>query len=149
MAGNKIIKVSAESFRNFTKSYAKKGADFDKLMEKRVTQATDIVWRVARAKRPMITKAMMKAQGRSKRVSDPNAVSGVPVQTGLLQASIQKLVKRSGYGVFVGQILTRSPYTAFVEFGTSKMRARPFLRPAIALTQASLKKLFGMSASLK
>lgn len=117
---------------------------------KKVKKATDIVYAVAHAKRPMITNAQAKAEGRRKikgsrgkyqRVSDPNAEAGVPVQEGALQASLQKEVQTKTNS-FIGRIWTQSPYAAFLEWGTSRMQARPFLRPAIALTRQALKDLF-------
>lgn len=113
----------------------------DKLIEKKMNKAVDIIWRVAHQKRPMISKAQMKAEGRTVRVSNPDAQAGVPVRTGLLQMSIQKSVKYSG-GKWVGRIWTNTPYAEFLEFGTSKMRARAFMRPAVNLTRDALKIMF-------
>lgn len=46
-----------------------------------------------------------------------------PVRTGRLRASIE--ATREGVRVLV-------PYAKFVEYGTRKMKAKPFLRPAIS-----------------
>lgn len=50
----------------------------------------------------------------------------VPVDTGFLQSSIiaKHLSKYS-------QVEARAKYAGYVEFGTHKMKAQPFLRPAI------------------
>ncbi len=114
----------------------------DDLTERKISKAVDIMYRIATARRPMISKTQMKAEGRVKRVSDPNAQLGVPVQTGALQASIQKSVKATSKG-FLGRIWTSLGYAGYVEFGTSRMQARPFMRPAIALSQQAIKQLFG------
>lgn len=125
--------------------FARAQRNYDIEVEKRMKTATGIVWRIAHQKRPMITKAQMKAEGRRTRVSDPNAQAGVPVQTGRLQGSITQDVERIKGGTFRGIIETKGiPYAGFIEHGTSKMRARPFMRPAIALTKDALKKVFGM-----
>lgn len=113
----------------------------DKLIFRKVTKAVEIIYRVAHAKRPMITKAQMKREGRRVQVSNPEAEAGVPVRSGALQASIQKGVSRQNSKV-TGKIWTDSPYAAFIEWGTSRMAARPFLRPAIALTRDALKQMF-------
>lgn len=113
----------------------------DTILFKKVSKATDIIYTIAHSKRPMITKAVMRAQGRRTRVSDPEAKAGVPVRTGALQASIQKEVSQKSNSV-VGRIFTKSPYAAFIEFGTSKMPARPFMRPALELAQDALKLMF-------
>ena len=51
----------------------------------------------------------------------------VPVKTGNLQASIRYNVDEDGYTVYIG---TNVSYAAYVEFGTIKMDAQPYLRPA-------------------
>lgn len=53
------------------------------------------------------------------------AIQGVPVLTGLLQSTIEREV-RGGEGV----VFTGSGYGLFVEMGTVKMAAQPYLRPA-------------------
>jgi HK97 gp10 family phage protein len=113
----------------------------DKLTMTKMNAAVNVVWGIAHAKRPMITKAMMKAQGRRSRVSDPSAEAGVPVRTGALQMSITKSVSKNG-NVVTGKVETNSPYAKFLEFGTSRMPARPFMRPALALSGETVKKIF-------
>lgn len=118
------------------------GKRADKLIERKMNKAVDIVWRVAHQKRPMISKSQAKTEGRTRRVSNPDASAGVPVRTGVLQASIQKSVKVVG-GKWIGRIWTDTPYAKYMEFGTSKIRARAFMRPAINLTRDALKLIFG------
>jgi HK97 gp10 family phage protein len=122
-----------------------KGAQdrINKLLVQRVTAATAIVYGIAHAKRPMITKIMMKQQGRTTRVSDPGAEAGVPVASGTLQLSITKNVKSSG-GKVTGTVTAGEnvPYANFIEFGTSKMPARPFMRPALNLSREAIKAIF-------
>ncbi len=98
---------------------------------------TDLVYRIARARRPKL-----KGKNGKKLVSDPSADYGVPVRTGVLQASIQKEVKTEGVNKVVGRIFSDVDYSKYVEFGTSKMRARPFMRPAIKLNEENLRKIF-------
>ena len=53
----------------------------------------------------------------------------VPVKTGRLQQSIDvKELKPSELTVTVG---ASAPYAGFVEYGTSRMAERPYMRPAI------------------
>jgi HK97 gp10 family phage protein len=113
----------------------------DKELLKKMNAAVNVVYATARAKRPMITKAEMKATGRTTRVSDPNAEVGVPVRTGALQISIQKSVE-SKLNSIVGKVFTQSPYGSYVEFGTSKMAARPFMRPALNVQMEAIKAIF-------
>lgn len=144
------IKVNLDYIQRLTGKMTKKTADYDKLMEQRVRRATEMVWRIAHQKRPMITAAMAKAEGRTKRVSDPGAQLGVPVKTGTLQASIIQSVTRKKLMSFVGEISTKGiPYAGFLEYGTSKMKARPFMRPAVALTRDAIKRMFGLNVEQK
>lgn len=55
-----------------------------------------------------------------------------PVDTGRLRSSIIMTKGRDGTGFYV-EVGTNVSYARFVEFGTHKMRARPFLLPAVAL----------------
>lgn len=62
----------------------------------------------------------------------------VPVHTGTLQRSIfhnkiAELTHEIGAAVF---------YAVFVEYGTSRMRAQPYLRPAIQKYQDQIRQIF-------
>jgi hypothetical protein len=123
------------------------------LMMKKMNDITNIVWQTAHAKRPMITHAEMKKSGRSKRVSNPNADYGVPVDTGALQISIKKEVTDNGKSI-VGSIFvdsnTNNPksgrsvqeYAKAMEFGTSKIASRSFLRSALHVNKEWIKRRF-------
>jgi HK97 gp10 family phage protein len=54
-----------------------------------------------------------------------------PVDTGLLQSSIEMFVGHSEMGRLEVQVGSSVRYAGFVEFGTSKMAAQPYLRPAL------------------
>lgn len=49
-----------------------------------------------------------------------------PVDTGFLRSSIQATPAENGKAT----VRAGAPYAGFVEMGTSRMRARPYLRPA-------------------
>lgn len=124
-----------------------------KLLLKKVQDITNVVMQTARAKRPIITAAEMHRSGRTKRVSNPNASFGVPVDTGALQISIKSEVKDSGKFV-IGSVYVDSnvsnpktgrtvqEYAKAIEFGTSKMAPRSFLRSAIHVNKDWIKKRF-------
>jgi len=62
-----------------------------------------------------------------------------PVDTGMLRASI-------GYAsddksVIVGSELTTEDYPVYVELGTSRMDAQPYIEPGIKLNRSNLKKV--------
>ena len=74
------------------------------------------------------------------------AKQGAPVRTGKLKKSLVKRVKRVG-NIVVGKIGIK-PKTYgnrilhLLEFGTSKMRAQPFLRPAYYQTREESKEIY-------
>ena len=143
--GGQTFKIDLSKLSRLTDNLTKSIAKNDASLEKKMKMATDMVWRIAHQKRPMITKSMMKSEGRSRRVSDPGAQAGVPVDTGRLQESIKKLVTRKRMMSYVGEIFTKGvSYAGFMEYGTSKTKARPFMRPAVALTKDAIKKVFGL-----
>jgi len=59
----------------------------------------------------------------------------VPVDTGALQASIRKSVTGQGMNV---RIAPNTYYAGYVEFGTWKMQARPYMRPAFSRYEPEL-----------
>jgi len=143
--GGLTFQINTDNLERLAKKIGNQTVKYDKVMKQRVTRATEMVWRIAHAKRPMISKAQMKFEGRTKRVSDPNAKAGVPVDTGVLQGSITQKVSKTKSMSYQGEVATRGvPYAGYLEFGTSKMRARPFIRPAVNLTKDAIKRVFGL-----
>lgn len=155
----KITSVKLNALENLGRKMGARVKEYDVIMERRMRVATDMVWRIAHQKRPYISKQQQKRGFRTlsgsvhhNRVSDPNAQLGVPVDTGLLQSVVKREVTRTGYGKFQGVVyvdLAVAPYGKDMEFGTSKVHARPFMRPAMELTREAIKKLFNARAEMK
>ena len=72
-----------------------------------------------------VEKEAGEAVGRAVRAAGRTARESVAVDTGDLRESLVEVHK----GNF-GQVLTRSRYATFQEYGTSMMPAHPFIRPA-------------------
>jgi HK97 gp10 family phage protein len=53
-----------------------------------------------------------------------------PVDTGYLRRSIRRKTDSKGNGA-IGRVWTTTEYAIYQEFGTSKMKAHPFMRPAL------------------
>jgi len=64
-----------------------------------------------------------------------------PVDTGLLRSSITPVIA-SWAEAYVG---TNTQYAPYVEFGTKKMAAQPFLEPAFLEGQKQASKVFGQA----
>ncbi len=79
------------------------------------------------------------------------AKARVPVRTGVLKKALKvRALKRSRFNKISpgARVIAGSPargpayYAHMVEFGTVRMRARPFLRPAMEETKAAVKAAF-------
>ena len=149
--GSFSLKGGAGSLGNMAKKMAQAQEQIKKDRLSAMNAVITTIYQTAIAKRPYITAKEAKAQGRKlmktgkiHRVSDPNASYGVPVAMengGSLQSSIKKEVKESGEKI-KGRVWTDSVYAKFLEFGTSKMPPRPFMRPALELNREFIKKRF-------
>ena len=104
----KSIRINLDAIPRLVKKMTGKQAQYDKLIQKRVTAATHMVWAIAHQKRPIIAAKQMGRlvehgrfivrEGATRRVSDPDAKAGVPVDTGTLQASVTEKVTRYSKG---------------------------------------------------
>lgn len=70
----------------------------------------------------MLRRAQSEAHFRRYKVKNPKA----PL-TGELRRSIKRKIKSNG---MVGEVEATKDYAAYVEYGTRKMRAQPYMRPA-------------------
>lgn len=61
--------------------------------------------------------------------------------TGFLVGSISTSVKKQGTAV-VGQIIASAEYAPYLEFGTSDIRPRPFMQPALERNRPRIKRIF-------
>ena len=69
----------------------------------------------------------------------PDAFRGSPFKTGNNARSIEVEVKEVG-GRIEGSIFTQSGYGGWLEIGTSKMPARPYLFPAVERNREAILK---------
>lgn len=69
-----------------------------------------------------LTKLAVRVERRAKHLA--------PVDTGRLRASVTNELGRDGRGLVV-RVGTNVHYAPHLEYGTVRMRARPFLRPAL------------------
>lgn len=78
----------------------------------------------------------------------PSAPGEFPaVDTGRLRASITHRVE-TGMNRTVGYVGTNVEYGPLLEFGTSKMAARPFMTPSLEMNRAQITRIIGESVSM-
>lgn len=65
------------------------------------------------------------------------AIQEVPVDTGNLRDSIQQSIEDQYYG----ELVAEAEYAGFVEFGTSKMEAQPYMEPASAEVERNIQDI--------
>lgn len=76
-----------------------------------------------------------------------SAKNYVPVDTGRLQESITSEVRETGKTV-VGSVAPHTEYAGFVEYGTYKMPAQPYMRPALDENREAVTEIFRSELSL-
>ena len=60
------------------------------------------------------------------------AQSNAPVRTGFLKSNIHVEPVEKKTDQVIGTVTSDADYSSFVEFGTYKMSAQPFIRPAVS-----------------
>ena len=74
---------------------------------------------------------------------EAEAKKACPVDTGKLRASITPVIESWAAG-YVG---TNTAYAPYVEYGTRKMAAQPFLEPAFEAGRKAASRIFGQAIS--
>lgn len=72
---------------------------------------------------------------------EEKATQKVPVDTGYLKGTITNKVIKDGSKV-EGYVYSTAEYAPYVELGTNKMEAKPFLFPALSENQNNIKRIF-------
>ena len=71
-----------------------------------------------------------------------NVKIAVSRDTGFLGQNITMNVKSLANGSIVGQVISAAPYSKALEFGTTKMDARPFMQPALEKNKKKIVSIF-------
>ncbi len=113
--------------------------------------AKQVKWNARKLKREValtvhqkIEKAAIMIESDIKRsfVTSPSPAGGPPgVDTGRLRTSITHEVERSGKEI-IGRVGTNVDYAIPLEYGTSRMAARPFLRVGLNKNIPKIRQLF-------
>jgi len=115
----------------------------DNKVKEYVTRATNMVENTAQES------IKKKGTGRTyqkynPRVTHTASASGQPPATdsGFLGQNITMKVDVKSNGTVVGQIISAAPYSKALEFGTTKMDARPFMQPALEKNRRKIERMF-------
>ena len=125
-------------------------------MRSRMDKVSDILYKTATAKRPMMnavgsgvapvavkgSKKKLAAMG-ARRISNPDAKFGVPVRTGNLQRAIMRKTEQDDNKILVRIYVDEelAPYAKQMEYGNSSTAARPFMRTAMDQNSELIKKI--------
>jgi HK97 gp10 family phage protein len=121
-------------------------AEVEKIALARLVDAADVVAQAARRLCPV---------GKSHPKYQTGAYAGqdwTAREAGQLRDSIRVVLKKAEGGAALSRPLNvrvyvgnkRAFYARMVEYGTSKMRARPFMRPALAAAANTVKSILGV-----
>lgn len=86
--------------------------------------------------------ALETTMGEAVGIVNGEAKNIVPVDSGNLRNSIHGSVEKGKTTEITGKVATSTEYAPYVEFGTSKMGAQPFLWPALRKSQKRIQQLF-------
>jgi len=135
------VDLKITNLKEFNKKLNKRLTD-NKVLEY-VTRATNMVENTAQES--------IKKKGTGKtyqkynpRVTHTASASGQPpaTDTGFLGQNITMKVSVESNGSVVGQIISAAPYSKALEFGTTKMDARPFMQPALEKNKRKIEGMF-------
>lgn len=108
--------------------------------EMRVTGDSAVIAGLSRVGAAVAGRSMMPALRAAALIPQNAAKELVPVDTGTLKRSIHMEDVPGELAVAVG---TDVPYAPFVEFGTSRQPAQPYLRPALDENKGEIVREFG------
>ena len=80
----------------------------------------------------------------NKKIPHHPSIAGNPpaVDTGTLRRSITYKVNENEKVGRVGSTIKNPPYGLYLEYGTSRMKPRPWLRPALEINMPKIKQFF-------
>jgi HK97 gp10 family phage protein len=136
--------LTDEAVKSIDATYANVQKTVDLIYSTATTKRERMNYVNISGKRLSVTSSFKKSSG-VRSVSNPDASYGVPVDTGNLRNSIKKEVTYSGLRKIIGRVWAdekMAPYAKYVEFGTSKMAARPFMRVALDRNMEKIRKIF-------
>lgn len=131
--------------RDMIKKMSEKAKEIDTDVGKALAKACAVVQREAQESMTNTEVDISKVYfTHNKTIGHNPSKEGFPpaVDTGTLRRSITYSVDEEEKVGRVGTVLQNPPYGVYLEFGTSRMRPRPWLKPALEKSVEKIKKIF-------
>ena len=138
------IKFSFKNLKGFNNKLKKRlGQDALRQVRSNVTRGTVIVRNYALENIQRGAKSGVTYELYDPRRTHTSSAPGQfpATDTGFLASQISTNVKTQGKQV-IGQIISSAPYSKHLEFGTTKMAARPFMQPSLEKNSRKIKDIF-------
>ena len=138
------IKFSLKNLKSFNKRLEKRlKRDAMTQIKRKVTRGVMLVRNTAVEEIQRGTKTGETYELYSPRRTHTSSAPGEypATDTGFLVSQISTDVHTKGNSV-VGQIISSAPYSKHLEFGTTKMSARPFMQPSLEKNKRKIREIF-------
>lgn len=133
-------KVNEQSVAEFLKHIRMTQQKVETQLGKTIAQCCATIQR--EAQESMRDTAIDYSKTYGKKGHHPSQEGNPPaVDTGTLRRSITYTVDEKNLVGYVGSVLNDPPYGVYLEYGTSRMKPRPWLKPATEKSLETIKKL--------
>ncbi len=135
-----MAKVNEKSVAEFLKKIRMTQQKVETELGKSIAQCCATIQREAQEEMRDTSVDFTKTYG--KHGHHPSLPGNPPaVDTGTLRRSITYQVDENNLVGYVGSVINDPPYGAYLEYGTSRMKPRPWLKPATEKSMETIKKI--------
>ena len=138
------MKVNEESVAEFLKHLRMTQQKVETELGKSIAKCCATIQREAQAEmRDTAVDTSVSYYSHNKRIPHHPSIAGNPpaVDTGTLRRSITYTVDEKELVGYVGSVIKDPSYGAYLEYGTSRMKPRPWLKPATEKSLETIKRL--------
>jgi HK97 gp10 family phage protein len=140
----KMAKVNEKSVAEFLKHIRMTQQKVETELGKSIAKCCATIQREAQTEmRDTAVDASVSYYSHNKKIPHHPSIAGNPpaVDTGTLRRSITYTVDEKELVGYVGSVIKDPPYGAYLEYGTSRMKPRPWLKPATEKSLETIKRL--------
>lgn len=139
-----MAKVNEKSVAEFLKHLRMTQQKVETELGKSIAKCCATIQREAQeSMRDTAIDASVSYYSHNKRIPHHPSIAGNPpaVDTGTLRRSITYTVDEKNLVGYVGSVINNPPYGVYLEYGTSRMKPRPWLKPATEKSLETIKRL--------